>query len=99
MKLSRDDILKLARLSRLQLSDSEIEQYQKELSAILEYVEQLGEVDVEGLKPTYQVTGLTSEGKNATRTDEVTEQVSQAELFKNLPAVEKGQIKVKRMVN
>lgn len=98
MKLSREDILKLAHLSRLQLSESEIEQYQKELSAILEYVEQLSSVDVNGYKPTYQVTGLTSEGENATRDDEVTEQVSQEELFKNLPAVEKNQIKVKRMI-
>lgn len=98
MKLSRDDILKLARLSRLKLSEAEIQQYQKELSAILEYVEQLESVDVAGIKPTYQVTGLTSEGENATREDEVIEQVSQKELFKNLPNIESNQIKVKRMI-
>lgn len=98
MKLTRDDVLKLARLSRLQLSEDEIVQYQKELSAILEYVEQLDAVDVKDLKPTYQVTGLTSRDKNATRADEVTNQVDQAELFKNLPNKEDGHIKVKRMI-
>lgn len=98
MKLSRDDILKLARLSRLKLNEEEIVQYQKELSEILGYVEQLNSVDVNGLKPTYQVTGLTSEGKNATREDEVTEQIGQDELFKNVPILEDGHIKVKRMI-
>lgn len=98
MKLSRDDILKLAKLSRLKLSDTEIEKFQKELSSILEYVKQLDSVDVSGIMPTYQVTGLTSQHSNATREDKVTEQVSQEELFKNLPATEKGHIKVKRMI-
>lgn len=99
MKLTREDILKLARLSRLKLSEEEIEKYQKEISSILEYVEQLDSVDVNGLQPTYQVTGLTSSGANATRPDEVTDQISQDQLFKNLPATEDGHIKVKRMIS
>ena len=48
-KLSRDDILKLARLARLRLSETEVETYQKELSAILEYVAHLDSADTEGL--------------------------------------------------
>lgn len=98
MKLTREDILKLAKLSRLTLSDDEIAKYQKELSEILAYVEQLESVDVSGLKPTYQVTGLTSQDENATRADEVTDQVSQPNLLKNVPQTEAGQIKVKRMI-
>ncbi len=98
MKLTREDILKLARLSRLKLTETEIEKYQKEISSILEYVEQLDSIDVSGLTPTYQITGLTSSGPNATREDEVTEQITQEELFKNLPDIEDGHIKVKRMI-
>lgn len=98
MKLSRDDILKLARLSRLQLSEAEIIQYQKELSAILDYVKQLESVDVSELEPTYQVTGITSNDPNATRKDEITDQVPQSELLKNVPQIEEGLIKVKRMI-
>lgn len=94
MKLSREDVLKLARLSRLKLTDDEVEQYQGELSAILDYVEQLYGADVDGLEPTYQVTGLT----NVFRKDEVKEQVSHEELMKNTPDSEKRQIKVKRMI-
>jgi len=94
MKLSREDVLKLARLSRLKLSEDEIAKYQTELSAILDYVEQLDSVDVSGLKPTYQVTGLT----NVFREDEVTAQIEKAELMKNIPSSEGDHIKVNRMI-
>ena len=66
-KLSRDDVLKLAQLARLDLTDDEVEEFSVELSEILQYVEQLATVDVTGLKPTNQVTGLT----NVTREDEI----------------------------
>jgi aspartyl-tRNA(Asn)/glutamyl-tRNA(Gln) amidotransferase subunit C len=94
-KLSREDILKLARLSRLKLSDEEIESLQAQLSEILTYVEQLNEVDVTGLEPTYQVTGL----KNITRPDEVRDyQAKPADLLKNAPATIDNQFKVKRVL-
>lgn len=98
MKLTKEEVLKLAKLSRLQLTDDEVEKYQEELSAILSYVQQLESVDTEGLDPTYQVTGLTSQDENATRDDEETEQVVHEELMKNVPSVDGRHIKVKRMV-
>lgn len=94
-KLTREDVLKLARLARLDLTDEEVEEFRGELSAILEYVEQLQNVEVDGLKPTNQVTGLT----NITRSDEVKDYGYQAaDLLKNVPAVKDNQIKVKRMI-
>jgi aspartyl-tRNA(Asn)/glutamyl-tRNA(Gln) amidotransferase subunit C len=93
--LTRDDVLKLARLSRLDLTDEEIEQYSKELTEILRYVEQLQAVDVTGLEPTNQVTGLT----NVTRKDEVINYgYAPKELLKNVPEVLDDHIKVKRMI-
>ena len=95
-KLSRDDVLKLARLARLDLSDDEIQEYASELSEILQYVEQLQAVDTQGLKPTNQVTGLT----NVMRPDSVVDYGYQPQdLQKNLPQPTiDGQIKVKRML-
>jgi aspartyl-tRNA(Asn)/glutamyl-tRNA(Gln) amidotransferase subunit C len=94
-KLSRDDVLKLARLSRLRLTDDEIAQFQAEISEILGYVEQLSEVDTKGLEPTSQVTGLT----NVMREDEVIEYgASQDKLLKNAPAETQKQFKVKRVL-
>lgn len=94
-KLSRDDILKLARLARLDISEDEIELYQKELTSILQYVEQIKNTDVTGLKPTSQVTGLT----NVTRDDEVRDYgVSPDDLLRQAPKTQDRQLKVKRMI-
>jgi aspartyl-tRNA(Asn)/glutamyl-tRNA(Gln) amidotransferase subunit C len=94
-KLSREDILKLARLARLDLTEDEITEYSSELSEILQYVELLQSVDVAGLLPTNQVTGLT----NVTRDDEIKDYGYQpADLLKNLPDQEADLIKVQRMV-
>lgn len=94
-KLTRDDILKLARLSRLTLTDEEIEQFTNEISSLLEYVEVLNEADIENVEPTYQVTGL----KDVMRPDDVTNYGPDTEdLLQNAPATEAGHFKVKRMV-
>lgn len=94
-KLSHDDVLKLAQLSRLQLSDEEVNRFAEEISEILQYVEQLQQVDLTNLEPTYQVTGLT----NVARKDEIIDYgTTPEELLANAPATENGQIKVKRML-
>jgi aspartyl-tRNA(Asn)/glutamyl-tRNA(Gln) amidotransferase subunit C len=95
-KLSREDILKLAKLSRLTLTEEEITQFGDEIGAILGYVEQLQEADLANVEPTYQVTGL----KDVTRADKVIDyQAKPADLLKGAPDTEKGHFKVKRMVN
>ncbi len=94
-KLTHEDILKLARLARLELTDDEVDEYASELSEILQYVEQLASVDITGLKPTNQVTGLV----NVTRADEIKPYgYEPKDLRANLPALENDQIKVKRMI-
>src|SRR5580658_4626499 len=93
--LSRDDVLKLAQLSRIHLSDDELKQFQIELSKILGYVEQLGSVKLQAYEPTYQVTGL----KNIMREDVVKDyNVSPKALLQNAPATQGGHIKVKRVI-
>lgn len=94
-KLTREDVLKLARLARLELSDAEVEEFRDELSSILQYVEQLQDADVKGLQPTNQVTGLT----NVTRQDEIKDYGYKVEtLLENVPQLKDNQIKVKRML-
>ncbi len=88
-------MLKLAQLSRLQLSEDEITEFQKELSQILAYVDQLKTVDTDGLLPTNQVTGLI----NVTREDKTIDYgYSPQDLLNNVPQVKDGQIQVRRMV-
>jgi aspartyl-tRNA(Asn)/glutamyl-tRNA(Gln) amidotransferase subunit C len=95
-QLSPEDITKLAHLARLDLTATEIDEYVIELSKILRYVEMLQSVDVTGLKPTNQVTGLV----NVTRTDQIKEYGYTArDLLANVPQLsEDNQIQVKRML-
>jgi aspartyl-tRNA(Asn)/glutamyl-tRNA(Gln) amidotransferase subunit C len=94
-KLTREDVLKLASLARISLSDDEVTEFSEELSAILQYVEQLSTIDVNGLKPTNQVTGLT----NVMREDEVKDYgYEPLELLRNVPQTQDRLLKVKRMI-
>lgn len=95
-QLTRDDVLKLARLARLHLSDEEVERFQDEITAILGYVEQLQSVDLDDEPASYQVTGL----KNVMRADEVADYgASNEQLLKNAPSVEENHFKVRRMLD
>ncbi len=94
-KLSRDDVLKLARLARLSLSDQEIERFEKELSQTLDLVAQLQDADLGDVEPTFQVSGQ----QDVMRPDEIRDYgMTPEDLLKNAPAVEGDYIKVKRML-
>jgi len=68
MALSTDEVLHLAKLSRIDLKDEEVEQFASQLSSILEYVGQLKEVDVDVEREAVaNITGL----ENVLREDEV----------------------------
>ena len=94
-ELTRDDVFKLARLARLDITEEEADRFCKELSDILQYVTQLNEADVAGLEPTTQVTGL----KNIMREDEIMDYgMSPEDLLRLAPKTQDGQIKVNRMI-
>jgi aspartyl-tRNA(Asn)/glutamyl-tRNA(Gln) amidotransferase subunit C len=94
-KITEDDVLVLAKLSRLQFADDEFSAIAKEIESILDYVAQLQSVDLSEYKPTYQVTGL----KNVMRPDEPYDYgVTPEELLKNAPATKNGYIKVRRVL-
>lgn len=59
MQFSADEVQKLAAMGKLQLSSERQEKLAKELTDIVSWADQLAEVDVEGVEPTSQVTGLT----------------------------------------
>ena len=65
--ISKDQVLHLAQLSYLDLTDAEIVQYQKELSHMIDFINQLQQAEVDQLAPTEQVTQL----QNVTRADEI----------------------------
>lgn len=96
MQLSKEQIQHIAKLARLELTEEELNKYGKQLSGILNYIDQLQEVDVAGVEPTAQVTGL----ENVLRDDEVCEwNKDEVEIaLKDAPELEGRQIKVKRVI-
>jgi len=64
--IDRDQVLHVARLARLELSEEELERMSRELSGILEHVERINELDLEGVEPTAHVVAL----ENVLRSDE-----------------------------
>jgi aspartyl-tRNA(Asn)/glutamyl-tRNA(Gln) amidotransferase subunit C len=64
--IDREQVLHVARLARLELSDDEVERMSGELSTILDHVERMNELDLEGVEPTAHVVAL----ENVLRSDE-----------------------------
>lgn len=95
-KTITDDVVKhVAKLSRLHLDDEQVGKFGKQLSAILDYVDQLSEVDVTGVQPTTHV--LTSM-KNVFREDEVRDSLSPDEALANAPSRSDNFFKVPKVI-
>ena len=94
-QISSDDVRHLAQLSSLQLSDEEVAALQQDIGGILNYVQQLSELNTEGVEPTYQVTDL----ENVWREDEVVEDdVTRQQLLALAPESLNNQVKVPKVL-
>jgi len=86
-KLTEEEVKYIAKLSRLKLTDKEAEKYQDQLSSVLSYVEQLGEIDTKDTEPLANVTGLS----NVYREDNIQESgITHEDLAKNAPEFKDG---------
>jgi aspartyl-tRNA(Asn)/glutamyl-tRNA(Gln) amidotransferase subunit C len=94
--ISKEKVKHIAKLARLALSEKEVENYQKELSKILEYIEKLKEVDVSGIEPVFHPLKI----KNVMREDvEVKKEVNQIKkLIELMPEKKRGYLKVKKVL-
>ncbi len=92
--LTKDEVQKIAALARIALSPQEVEKFRKDLSAVLDYVEELKAVDTTGLIEVSQVTGL----ENVQRDDAVVVSDKHQEIFKNAPEMKDGYYKVKAIL-
>ncbi len=96
MSLSLEEVRRIALLARLKLSPEEERLFQGQLSSILEYVEQLKELDVSGVEPmTHALAGLAP----PLREDEVRPSLSPGEALANAPAREGTCFKVPRIID
>jgi len=94
-QITREDVLHLAQLSSLELSDSEVDGLQTDIGNILGYVEQLNKLDTAGVEPTYQVTGL----ENVWRDDKIIDYgISREDLLKLAPESIENCVKVPKVL-
>ena len=88
--IDRDQVLHVAKLARLELSDDEVEQMASELSGILEHVDRISELDLEGVEPTSHVVEL----ENVLRADEPAPSLERDAALKNAPDPADGAFRV-----
>jgi len=82
VSLSLEEVKRIAHLARIAVADDEVEHLRGELNAILAFVEQLSEVDVDGVAPMTSVTPMTMKK----RADVVTDGEIADLVVKNAPA-------------
>ncbi|HEU4461797.1 MAG TPA: Asp-tRNA(Asn)/Glu-tRNA(Gln) amidotransferase subunit GatC, partial [Solirubrobacterales bacterium] len=85
-----DQVLHVARLARLQLREAELEQMASELSGILEHVDRIGALDLDGVEPTSHVVAL----ENVLRADEPWQSLPRDVALASAPEPEKGAFRV-----
>ncbi|MDB9312613.1 Asp-tRNA(Asn)/Glu-tRNA(Gln) amidotransferase subunit GatC [Spirulina sp. CS-785/01] len=93
--IDREQVHKVAHLARLDLTADEEAAFTKQLSSILEYFEQLSELDTENVPPTTRAIELS----NVARPDQLQPTVSHDELLKEAPAQEDDFFRVPQILN
>lgn len=93
--ITTEEVRLLAQLSNIQLSDEEVDSLKEDIPNILSYVDMLGELDTEGVEPTYQVNSL----ENVFREDIVDQgTVTRENLLAIAPESLENQVKVPKVL-
>lgn len=94
MKITREDVLNAALLSRLELPETEVGRYADRLNAFLEYADVLTSLDTRDVEPTAHVLPIS----NVFRADEVRPSIDRELALSNAPERENGYFKVPKIV-
>lgn len=88
--IDREQVLHVARLSRLRLDEEEVATMSRELSSILDHVETMSELDLDGVEPTSRVV----DAENVVRADETAPSLSRDAALANAPDPSAGSFRV-----
>ncbi|MBU0698327.1 MAG: Asp-tRNA(Asn)/Glu-tRNA(Gln) amidotransferase subunit GatC [Proteobacteria bacterium] len=94
MKITKDEVVHVANLARLDIDEASIEKFAGQIGTILEYVEVLNRVDTEGVTPTSHAISLT----NAFREDEGKNNFDRDKALANAPQIEDGNFVVPKVI-
>ncbi|MDO8240725.1 MAG: Asp-tRNA(Asn)/Glu-tRNA(Gln) amidotransferase subunit GatC [Candidatus Moranbacteria bacterium] len=79
--LSKEEVQHIAGLARIGVDEKDLEKFATDLSAVLDWIEELKEVDVSGVEPTAHITGM----QNRLREDKMSEFENKAEIINLFP--------------
>jgi len=94
MKLTKEEVLHIARLARLGVTDEEVTRYVEQLSNLLEHFQVLQGVDTEGVPPTAQSVEL----RSVMRDDAIEPSLTSEEVLSNAPRREDDSFRVKAVL-
>ena len=93
-KTDQIDVGYVARLARLDLSEEDAGRFQAQLERVLGYIQQLKEVEVEGVEPTAHTASI----QNVIRADDVGPCLNHDDVMANAPRQNKGQFSVPKII-
>ena len=97
MKISKEDVLKVATLANLELSETEVDTYRGHLDDILTYIDQLNELDTSGVEPLTQVVAA-AEDDSALREDVIVRADIITDVLQGAPDPEAPYFRVPRVI-
>lgn len=95
MSISKEEIIHIAKLASLNLSDAEIEKYTEDMKEILEFANMVNNVNTEG---TTETIGA-NQKSNAFRKDEIVEFKNRDLLLQNAPSQDEGMFRIPKVIN
>ena len=98
MKISRDDVERVAQLAYLELSEEELETYRAQIDEILEYIGKLNELDTASVQPMAQVLADDQTADATLREDVVVPCTVAEEVLKQAPDAEGGYFRVPKVI-
>jgi len=94
MKITKEEVLHVAQLARLEIDEASVEKFAVQIGSILDYVDQLRQVDTSGIKPTSHALALT----NAFRDDAEMKHLERESSLANAPEQEDGSFVVPKVI-
>src|SRR3974390_2633430 len=98
MKISREDVLRVAELAYLELSEAELEKYRAQIDEILEYIDKLNELDTAGVEPMGQGVARGQQADATLREDLVVPCAVAEEVLRHAPDPESPYFRVPKVI-
>ena len=99
MKLTPDDLKRIAHLARIAVSDADVAQFQTQLNGIFGLIEELQAVDTKGVEPLSHPLDVMQDMTQRLRDDLITEKVQRAANMANAPSQENGLFLVPKVLD